>query len=250
MRILTALLLFFAVHGAAYGDNMSKKVSHAESVYLQTLQNGDLKETLKRLDKLLSLHARAHGEWSNQFALAVDKAGSVLPAVHIKEIIQQAHRDLWKQRSFKAYTKFLAAHAAAKANHDKEAEIDALRGVIVTLGQAEKHDIATPYCEELGKYLSTTDKHPLDAQTFMVYFPQPTFPRAAVRQGGGFVELSVTVNAKGYVEDPKVVNMVGHKSLARAALEAAGRMRYAPRYVNGEAQAVKDVTYKFTWGVK
>ncbi len=113
------------------------------------------------------------------------------------------------------------------------------------LGESER---ATEHCLAIGQttpWGGTADYQPL-------FKRPPTYPRAAqVRGLEGYVLLAFTVDKKGFVRDPSVVDsrVRGHGTAGReyvgefeaAAIEAARKFRYAPKFVDGNPVTVDDV---------
>lgn len=74
----------------------------------------------------------------------------------------------------------------------------------------------------------------------------PRYPRrAAVRGIEGFVVVSFTVDEKGNVVDPKVIEEEPKNTFNRAALQAIKKFKYRPKVVNGQAVPAKDVQNVF-----
>jgi len=74
---------------------------------------------------------------------------------------------------------------------------------------------------------------------------QPVYPPAAARRNlEGYVIVRFVVTQRGAVEDIEIVE-ASHDVFVRPAIEAAGRFRYRPRVVNGEAVRVSGVKNLF-----
>jgi TonB family protein len=101
------------------------------------------------------------------------------------------------------------------------------------------------HAQELGKLVSGQE----DMNYIPVYVPQPDYPRGAQRSGtNGYVIIELTVSREGLAIDPIVIEeMPASKGFAKAALKAAKKLRYVPRFVDGEAVEVPGVLYKFTF---
>lgn len=70
----------------------------------------------------------------------------------------------------------------------------------------------------------------------------PEYPERAKRSGAeGFVTLEFTVDRRGQVRDPRVLEAEPRGIFERSALQAIERFRYRPRVVNGKALAVTGV---------
>lgn len=91
-----------------------------------------------------------------------------------------------------------------------------------------------------------------DSDYIPVYVPQPQFPRRAQTRGvGGYAVVEVIITRTGAVRDPELLeeHPEGY-GFGRAALRAAERLRYNPRVVDGEAQEVPGVLYRFTFQIE
>lgn len=76
----------------------------------------------------------------------------------------------------------------------------------------------------------------------------PIYPnRAATRGIEGFVLLEFTVDERGAVLDPRVVESSPSGVFDRSALNAVVRFKYKPRVVNGTAVRVQGVLHRLTF---
>ena len=113
------------------------------------------------------------------------------------------------------------------------------------IGESER---ATEHCLAIGRtvpWTGTADYMPL-------FKAPPTYPRTALaRKVEGYVLLEFTVDDMGFVRDPLILESkagrgrasgeVYRKDLEVAAVEAARKFRYAPKFVEGEPVAVDGV---------
>lgn len=75
---------------------------------------------------------------------------------------------------------------------------------------------------------------------------EPAYPAAAAQTvAEGFVDVEFTVDETGRVRDAQVLHSEGHRAFDAAALDAAGKFRFAPRYENGEFVATNGVRHHF-----
>jgi len=122
---------------------------------------------------------------------------------------------------------------------------------------------ATPHCIAIGrisKLRPYKDYQPL----FRI---APRYPNDALMHGiEGSVDFEFTVDASGFVRDPRVITAtqtgrptphsrsVYHdqagRSLEAAALEALERFRYAPRFVDGVATSVENVRTRISFEIE
>ena len=82
-----------------------------------------------------------------------------------------------------------------------------------------------------------------------IFVPHPNYPKGALRrQISGYAVIELTVTSVGSVrnlvlleESPK------DKGFGKAALKAARGLEYAPRLIDGKAQEVPGVLYKYNF---
>lgn len=88
-----------------------------------------------------------------------------------------------------------------------------------------------------------------DSDYIPVYVPQPQYPRRAQTRGKeGYAVVEVIITTTGGVRDPVMVEEWPEGwGFGRAALKAAGKLKYNPRVIDGVAQEVPGVLYKFTF---
>ncbi|MFP3367304.1 energy transducer TonB, partial [Pseudoalteromonas sp. SIMBA_148] len=73
----------------------------------------------------------------------------------------------------------------------------------------------------------------------------PVYPRRALSPRiQGYVIVEFTVTKQGTVRDPQVVKAEPESLFDRAAMDAALKLKYKPRVVNGEAVEVAGVQNK------
>ena len=88
-----------------------------------------------------------------------------------------------------------------------------------------------------------------DSDYIPVYVPQPMYPRRAQTRGiGGYAVIEVTITSAGAVRDPKLLeeDPSGY-GFGKEALKASRKMKYNPRVIDGVAEEVSGVLYKFTF---
>ena len=75
--------------------------------------------------------------------------------------------------------------------------------------------------------------------------PRPKYPKRLIGLGmTGWVRLKFTINERGEVEDPEVLESAPRTYFARAALQAISRYRFAPPMLDGAPAALPDVTVR------
>lgn len=88
-----------------------------------------------------------------------------------------------------------------------------------------------------------------DSDYIPVYVPQPQYPRRAQTRGKeGYAVVEVIITTTGGVRDPVMVEEWPEGwGFGRAAIKAAGKLKYNPRVIDGVPQEVPGVLYKFTF---
>jgi len=122
-------------------------------------------------------------------------------------------------------------------------------------------DNATKHCVAIGResqFAPNQDHMPL-------FRLVPQYPSSLLVRGvEGFVDLTFTVDENGFVKNPEVVaaspvrgggfsGALGPKterSFEAAALDAVGRFRYAPKFVDGVAVPVEDVKTRISFEIE
>ena len=88
-----------------------------------------------------------------------------------------------------------------------------------------------------------------DSDYIPVYVPQPQYPRRAQTRGKeGYAVVQVIITTVGGVRDPVMVEEYPEGwGFGRSAGKAAKKLKYNPRVVDGVAEEVPNVLYKFTF---
>ncbi|MDG2018574.1 MAG: TonB family protein [Porticoccaceae bacterium] len=88
-----------------------------------------------------------------------------------------------------------------------------------------------------------------DSDYIPVYVPQPQYPRRAQTRGKeGYAVVQVIITTVGGVRDPILVEEWPEGwGFGRSAVKAAKKLKYNPRVVDGVAEEVPSVLYKFTF---
>lgn len=110
----------------------------------------------------------------------------------------------------------------------------------VSTGNEER---AAEISQEMGK-LSPAEPN---SEIVPIYAVQPNYPSDAARAGAsGHVDVAFVITTTGQVRDVRIVNIDGRSSFGRSALEAAEKLRYIPRFVDGQPVEVEHY-YRFTF---
>lgn len=108
------------------------------------------------------------------------------------------------------------------------------------LGKSEE---ATRHCLAIGRMTPAKDNQ----NYFPVFKPKPSYPEEARQQKKeGEVILEFTVDASGFVVNPKVVYSTDIV-FNEVSVEAAKKFRYAPQFVDGKPTAVSGVQNKIIY---
>lgn len=88
-----------------------------------------------------------------------------------------------------------------------------------------------------------------DSDYIPVYVPQPQYPRRAQTRGKeGYAVVQVIITTVGGVRDPILIEEWPEGwGFGRSAVKAAKKLKYNPRVVDGIAEEVPGVLYKFTF---
>jgi len=88
-----------------------------------------------------------------------------------------------------------------------------------------------------------------DSDYIPVYVPQPQYPRRAQTRGKeGYAVVQVIITTMGGVREPVLIEEWPEGwGFGRSALKAANKLKYNPRVVDGVAEEVPGVLYKFTF---
>lgn len=109
-----------------------------------------------------------------------------------------------------------------------------------------QRDEATKHCLAIGAakpHDPTQDYKP-------VFQVRPKYPQSAQINGQeGYVIVSVTVDADGFVQAPTPIEREGSKTFEKAALEAVEQFRYVPRFKDGQPVTTQDVKYRFVFNI-
>lgn len=107
-------------------------------------------------------------------------------------------------------------------------------------------DQATEHCVAVGKLLeSEPGRLPL-----AIIRQAPNYPVGALSAGiTGNVTLEYTVDADGFVRDPKILDVVGSDEFRDAAIEALMKFRFAPQVRDGVPVAQHNVSHTITFDI-
>lgn len=88
-----------------------------------------------------------------------------------------------------------------------------------------------------------------DSEYIPVYTPQPKYPRRAQTRGTeGYAVIEVIITTTGGVRAPVLIEEYPEGwSFGKASLQAATKLKYNPRVVDGVAREVGGVRYKFSF---
>ena len=110
--------------------------------------------------------------------------------------------------------------------------------------ELEMQDEATRHCQAVGRMAPARDNQNYQP-LFQVEANMPPGPAILTRKGAVVVEF--TVDSEGIVQNPRVLEELGDRGFAQAALYAIGQFRYAPRFENGLAVDTHGVRHRFSF---
>lgn len=117
-----------------------------------------------------------------------------------------------------------------------------LANIYETLGES---DAAARHNKALGK----NSAHKELQKYHPVFVLSPKYPRYALSRGKeGYAIVEVVINTDGTVRNPTIVKEEPNDwGFGKAAIKAAKQLKYAPEIIDGEAQEVDGVRYKYTF---
>lgn len=259
----------------AYGSD-SAELLPVEMSLLNTVPDEEARRQLSRVLKLTERHYPADSEilaevklnggmqvwWSPRAETLLSEAAETFGRLGKTERVARAKfwigkihlgRDRYPQavESMTTVVDLLPA--------DDKTALMARANLVEAYERLGESDRATEHCLAIGQtvpWMGTADYQPLFRRT-------PTYPRSALtRNAEGFVLLEFAVDEMGFVREPKVVESrvdkdvggVTESAIARAfgdaAIDAAKRFRYAPKFVDGEPVAVEGVRNRFVFEMR
>ena len=94
-----------------------------------------------------------------------------------------------------------------------------------------ERDKATAFCQAIGR----AKPWDYDKDLIPLFIQKPLWPKVALQRGKeATIRVGFIVDAEGFVKDPKVLDLKGHKSFQKPALKAINQWRFAPRFVDGQ----------------
>ena len=160
------------------------------------------------------------------------------------EIEKKQQEEAERKRRIKAEKKRKAEEEKQRLINSKKTEKEKLF--------AEQKQVKPEITKKI-KYKNVTTKQgkdkPESAQYIPVYVPQPQYPRRAQTRGKeGYAVILVTVTTTGGVRDPVMIEEFPEGwGFGRAAVKAANKLKYNPFVIDGQAQEMSGVMYKFTF---
>ncbi|MEM8500303.1 MAG: energy transducer TonB [Pseudomonadota bacterium] len=126
----------------------------------------------------------------------------------------------------------------------KKLQFDVLKLLVEAHEDLGMRDKASEYCLAIS--------HARGDKSFIDYQPvlkrAPTYPKLASGvDKTGYVIVEYTVDEKGIVQSPKIVESKGSEAFHAPSIEASHGFRYAPRIRDGKPVAVPGVRNKFTF---
>ncbi len=119
--------------------------------------------------------------------------------------------------------------------------------MIEILEKQGKRGEATKHCQMIGK------AQPIDVnrEQIPLYRFSPNYPRLAAERGtAGEVIIEFTVDAEGFVKNPRAIHGTHIKIFAPEAIKAVKEYRFAPRYVDGKPVSTDGLITRFTFHMR
>ena len=246
----------------AYGAD-SPQLFRVEMTLLNTVLEVDARSQLTRVLKLAREHLDEDGEamaelkltggvrvwWDRRAESLLGEAAATFARLGRTE--REAHAKFWIGKihlgrdRFRKTVESMTSVVELLPEDDRTA-LMARANLVEAYEKLGESDRATEHCLAIGKtvpFTGTAEYQPL-------FKRPPTYPRSALtRNAEGFVLLEFTVDEMGFVREPVVVDSKLRgmsqseivQALEHAAIDAAKRFRYAPKFVEGEPVAVDGV---------
>ncbi len=107
-------------------------------------------------------------------------------------------------------------------------------------------DQATKHCLAIGRMTPFVQ----DQQPVPLFKRVPDYPSSAVNQRrSGWVIVEFEISETGTVKDPRVMESEGGDDFIPAAIAAAEKFRYAPRFENGSPVATPGILHKISFEI-
>ncbi|WP_100642434.1 TonB family protein [Alteromonas facilis] len=99
-------------------------------------------------------------------------------------------------------------------------------------------DKATAHCVAIGR-MTPWDENILEPKP--IFRTNPKYPVNYARAGReGFAKIEFDIDEYGFVINPRIMEVQGGNSFGDASVEALKQWRYAPKFINGEAQVANN----------
>ena len=223
--------------GLAYFERISAMLDNHENDLYRGMKNWDIvKILLRRQGNAFTRKyvEAAHEYYSNQLIPSDIRLG-----------LASYHMALWKlaDNQFEEAVSYLDASLIAfKTDESQMHELEkTVRMMLVnTLENAKESELATTHCLALGR--NQTWKVPAKP----LYFSMPDFPPELTNTAlVGEFTLEFTIDEDGFVRNPGVTRST-HADMDEVVMEAIGKFRYAPRFVEGKPVATEGMNYTFS----
>lgn len=269
-----ALFLALRRYEAVYGKDSAELIPVLMDLGSATAKVYDSALQQRYLNRALRLAAKRYGKQSPQYArLSIDAGIRILDGAKLQaarkylysgyELLQEsaaaddpdlamAAFNLGKlelgsghyQRAERLFRKALEAFQRRDEPAWQQLQLTARAFLVQTYEKLGKRDLATEQSLVIGRMSPG-----VDAQDYQpLYKAVPVYPEeAALARKEGYVIVEFTVDERGFVRDPQVVELHGPRSFAREALKAIEQWRYAPRFVDGQPVATPGVRHRLSF---
>jgi len=201
------------------GEN---SVQHANVLFSvgDSLLNDARSPNAKRyLEDSLEIYAREFGETSPQAGLVAFNMG-----------VLSIRSERWSSAE-KFLIQALGAYDIENSSF-RAAHLQSRALLVRVFESSGRSDMATEHCIAIGR--ATSDQ--VDSKYEPLFRTAPKYPSGALSANvSGYVDLSFTVDANGFVANPEVIKLTGSDQFVDAAILATKQWRYAPRFESGLA---------------
>lgn len=182
-----------------------------------------LRETNRYADSALQIYLEKEGVESYNTATASFQMGKVKFA----------------QKKYKSAIPYLIG-----ATKHPEVAIFAHGWLVRAYGLTDQDDMATYHARQIGQ-----SQNGEKADLVPLFVPSPDYPRfAQTRRISGYAVIELTISKEGRATDIVLIEESPESlGFGEEALKAGATLIYAPRFVDGVAQEVPGVLYKYTF---
>jgi len=231
----------------------------ASKNYLKALEILSIQESFTPMDKAkIALEASVYLSGANGLSTHSIKAAL--------EMAQSAYKTYFEAYGAKHDQTALAAFVIGKLHYSKRDYIMAQKfleqsltnpyigkyahGILVDIHTKNgRSDLAQKHQQALGTVLPEQSDN---SRYTPIFVKDPKYPKRAMRSNkDGYAIISVTITEQGGVSDPMLVEEYPENmGFGKAALKVANKLKFIPQVKDGEAIAVPNVLYKYSFKIQ